>query len=158
MKLAILVVLVAASATGCTTFMSWLSGLPPVTEERCKSFDPFQFGLADGETAQRPGEKFEFWDKDCRQMGVKMSRPEYDRGYEIGLKNYCSCERGFEAGAKDEILGLKAQYMICKRAEFKYFEAGFNAGSGQKIPPEQIPSRAIDHCAKAQISSPSLAR
>lgn len=143
---------------GCTTFMSWLSGLPPVTEERCKAFNMFEFGYGDGQTAQRPGERFEFWDKDCRWAGVRLNRTEYDRGYEQGLRSYCSCEKGFEAGVKEEYLEMKGQYAVCRRVEYKIYEAGYKAGKGEKIPADQIAHRATEYCAKMKIEEPSLAR
>jgi hypothetical protein len=145
--LKIVLLTLGMSLSGCTTFMSWLVGLPPVTEDRCKAFNMFQIGLADGETAQRPGERFDFWDKDCRQVGVHLNRPEYDRGYEQGLRNYCSCERGFEAGAKEEYLELKGQYAICRRAEYKLYEAGHKAAAGLKIPKDEIKTEAAKRCA-----------
>lgn len=145
-------VLSAVLLSGCTSFMSWLTGLHPVTEERCQKLNMFQIGLTDGETVQRQGEKFFFWDKDCRLVGVKLNRPDYDRGYEQGLKTYCSCERGFEAGVREEYLELKGQYAICRKAEYRVFELGYKAGKGRKIPSTEIPSQAIEACGVGSLT------
>lgn len=142
----------ALALMGCTSFMSWLTGLHPVTEERCQKLNMFQIGLTDGETVQRQGEKFFFWEKDCRWVGVTLNRVDYDRGYEQGLKTYCSCERGFEAGVKEEYLELKGQYALCRKSEYRVFELGYKAGKGRKISAAEIASQAQEACGVGSLT------
>lgn len=124
---------VIIGSTGCSTQVAWLLKMQPVTEERCKALSMFQLGLADGELNNPRGDRFFFWDKDCRGVGVRLDRAEYDRGYEQGQRVYCSCENGFLKGATDSTLELQGQYANCTRAQYKDFEAGFQIGTSVKV-------------------------
>ena len=73
---------------GCNSIVTKIlpPDFKPVTKERCEALNFYELGKADGLTAQRPGEKFDFWNKDCAQVGFKVSREEYDRGYQEGIQ------------------------------------------------------------------------
>lgn len=116
---------------GCSTtdrFLQMFVPGEPVTKDRCLSFDMFQMGEKEGLEGVRRGGKFEFWDKDCRAFGVKLSREDYDRGYDQGIKQFCSCEKGFSSGVHDEVLGLKSQYYICEKEAYEDFSRGYTEG------------------------------
>lgn len=114
---------------GCASF--WRGVVPgePVTAERCRRLDLAAIGYKDGESGQRRGEKFEFWMKDCRGVGVRLDRATYDEGYDRGLEAYCGCEAGFKSGVRGEYLEMKGQYQLCTRARYGVFALGHAAGA-----------------------------
>lgn len=124
-------VLVALFLAGCASTVARITGLEPVTQERCQAKDVRQMGFDDGKTGQRIGERFEFWVKDCAGVGVRLDRKAYDDGYAEGLSSYCSCENGFLAGVKDEYTEFKLQYLMCKKPLFQQFLSGHEFGKLQ---------------------------
>lgn len=114
---------------GCASEVSKFLGFgAPVTKERCEAMDLRKMGYEDGKTGQRAGEKFDFWVKDCRALGAKFDRAEYDQGYAEGMKYYCSCPHGFLAGVRGEYTEIKGQFFNCPRREYWSFERGHAAG------------------------------
>lgn len=100
----------------------------PVTAVRCQNLDARKLGFEDGRVGNRSGERFEFWAKDCAAFSVRLSRELYKAGYNDGLKIYCSCETGFTAGAQGEFTALKAQFLMCSKAEHANFVRGVELG------------------------------
>ncbi len=127
LKLTSLMMLVSLS--GCA---SWIQGffpeLEPVTASRCQKLDLKQLGFKDAEIGQRTGDKFDFWKKDCLGAGVTLDRAAYDAGYSEGLKIYCSCEKGFASGVRDEFTEMRGQYYSCTRPEYAVFLKGHTEG------------------------------
>lgn len=118
---------------GCAHEVAQFIGVgAPVSKERCESLDLNKMGFADGELGQKNGDKFSFWEKDCRQVGLKLDRDAYDKGYADGLLVYCGCESGFKSGVHDEVLGFKGQYFMCSKAQFKFFEDAHVEGAKLK--------------------------
>lgn len=114
---------------GCASTMAKILPIgEPVTKERCVAFSMDEFGQRDGREARRPGEKFESWQQDCKAFGVRFDRAEYDRGYEKGLAQYCSCERGFDMGVRNQFTEIRGQYFMCQRTEYSHFLRGFDVG------------------------------
>jgi hypothetical protein len=114
---------------GCASVVQqWIPGVEPVTAERCEKLDLKGMGYKDGEIGQRPGDRYDFWMKDCRSVGVRLNRDLYDEGFAEGLKVYCSCEKGFNAGVRDEFTEMQGQYYSCVKKEFAVFLQGHAAG------------------------------
>ena len=114
---------------GCASTMAKIIPIgEPVTKERCEKLDMHQMGFTDGELGQRIGDKYEFWTKDCRSMGVVLNREVYNKGYDEGLHFYCSCQKGFSSGVHGEVIELKGQYLACTKAEYQEFSRGHELG------------------------------
>lgn len=125
MKRALLVA-IALGACGCTHFFSKVLPMgEPVTQERCEALDMKKIGYKDGEEGQAKGAKFEFWQNDCRSLGVSLNRAAYDQGYGEGAIAYCGCEMGFRNAIHGETLGLKAQYFACPKEQYGSYARGF---------------------------------
>lgn len=84
-----------------------------ITRERCESLDYYNMGLVDGTEAQRRGLKLESWKWDCKSFKIVPKEDDYNKGYDIGIDKYCSCENGFASGIRAEIGELKGQYYVC---------------------------------------------
>lgn len=148
--------------TGCASVWQQIlpPGFEPVTRERCEALDMRAIGEADGKNAQRAGDKFDYWKKDCRNVGVNLDRALYDEGYARGLEQYCSCEEGFISGAKEEFEELRGQFQSCGKAMYKEFVRGRDLGKKEvstieekvreatvkKIPPEELRARGVAAC------------
>lgn len=114
---------------GCASTVSKILPIgEPVTKERCEQIDVKALGFKDAKNGQRPGDKFDFWKKDCAAFGVTLDRALYDQGYQEGMAYYCSCENGFVAGVKEEIAEFKKQFMLCSKADYKHFISGHQMG------------------------------
>lgn len=100
----------------------------PVTKERCQQLDVRQIGYRDGEQGQRRGNKYDFWLKDCRSIGATLNRDLYNQGYDEGVKLYCSCEKGFGSGVREQFTEMQGQYYTCTRKEYEIFLKGHEAG------------------------------
>ncbi|MFN7728978.1 MAG: DUF2799 domain-containing protein [Bdellovibrio sp.] len=115
--------------SGCASQLSSFLGFgAPVSSQRCRAMDLEKMGLEDGRTGQRPGEKYDFWIKDCRIAGVPLDRALYDKGYAEGIKSYCSCEAGFAAGVRDEYTEIKGQFFNCPKVDYAVYMQGHEAG------------------------------
>ena len=115
--------------TGCSSFMTWLiPDAKPITKERCEQVNVYEVGLKDGREGQRFGDRFEFWDHDCRPFKVKIDKNKYSEGYKQGLSEYCSCEDGFRSGLKDQVEELKAQFYMCEKESRKIYFWSFKEG------------------------------
>lgn len=113
--------------SGCTYFFTKVIPMgEPVTKERCEALDMHKIGYKDGEEGQNRGDKYDFWRNDCLSLHVTPDRAAYDRGYDEGLKSYCSCELGFKNAIHGEILGLKAQYFVCSKAQYAEYSRAFD--------------------------------
>ncbi|MBX3019046.1 MAG: DUF2799 domain-containing protein [Bdellovibrionaceae bacterium] len=144
MKRGILAGLLALSVlTGCASTVAKI--LPfgePVTKERCEAFSVHDFGVKDGAEARKRGERFESWQGDCRAFGVKFDRAEYERGYDEGLANYCSCEKGFTVGVKGGFAELRGQYFMCESKQYAHFHRGF--AEGKKLDKDETLVRKVN--------------
>ena len=114
---------------GCASTMAKIIPVgEPVTKERCEKLDMKKIGFDDGEVGHRNGDKFEYWTRDCRPLGVNLSKETYDRGYAEGLQFYCSCEKGFSSGVHNEVIELKGEYLACSKDEYQNFYRGHELG------------------------------
>lgn len=125
-------------------------------------------GEQDGRVGNRPGEKLDFWKRDCGPFGVEFNRPLYDEGYNNGLKTYCSCEEGFMVGVRGQFEELKGQFLACPKAMYKTFIAGRDLGTKEfpnhtemnrdielkKYSEEDLKSRAVKGCQALNPDSP----
>lgn len=129
----VFIILVSLFAAGCAHEVAQFIGVgAPVSKERCESLDLNKMGFLDGEQGQKNGDKFSFWEKDCRQVGLKLDHEAYDKGYSEGLLVYCGCESGFKSGVHDEVLGFKGQYFMCSKSQFNFFETAHAEGTKLK--------------------------
>lgn len=124
-----LVVLSVGAVCSCASTVAKIFPVgEPVTAERCQALDLKDLGYKDGSEGQRSGPRFDFWSPDCRAFGVKLDRALYEGGYADGITNYCSCEKGFAAGVRNELNEFRGQYYICKRVDYARFIKGHAAG------------------------------
>lgn len=114
---------------GCASDVARVLGYgAPLSAERCRSLNLYQIGFYDGENGQRSRDKFDFWFKDCRTVGVVLDAKIYDEGYALGLEKFCSCQSGIRSAMNKEILELKSQYFMCGKEDFAQFSRGFGLG------------------------------
>ncbi len=117
-------------------------------------------GLKDGQEGQRLGQRWDFWKKDCAALGVSWDRQRYNDGYVAGLGEFCSCEKGFDSGIREEYIETKAQFYTCQKDQFISFSRGHglakpfvdNPSLSKKINPYKIDYLQDAIAAKAKES------
>lgn len=150
--------------TGCASVWQQIlpPGFAPVTRERCEALDLRAIGETDGKNAQRAGDKYDYWKKDCGTFGVTLDRAAYDEGYAQGLARYCSCEEGYISGMKEEFEELRGQFQSCGKQLYKEFLRGRELGKKavstieekareatvKRISPEELRAQGVTACAQ----------
>lgn len=161
----VLMTAILLEVSGCASFVAKVFPFgEPVTRERCLAIDTYQMGFKDGADGQRSGEKLDFWRGDCRPFGVRLDEGKYAKGYDDGMAAYCSCEKGFSSGVRDEFAEMRGQYFMCSRAAYSRFLKGHAAGLEFKDDaslvqhPTAVKTEFVDAAitAKAQQICPTL--
>lgn len=121
LKLALvsLVTVAAVSLTACSS----------ISTTECQTASPQSWrdrGISDGSYGYYPT-RFQSYVNECQAVGVQPNREMWERGYQEGLKRYCSAENAYSDG----VAGLKLSN-VCPahlQAELAYYHArGQRAG------------------------------
>jgi hypothetical protein len=99
-----------------------LVGCATVSKEDCLVTDWFETGRMDGMRG-KPRTAFHNRAKSCLEHGVNADRLAYYQGHDMGLKSYCTEQKGFELGSK----GL-AYPSVCSSQFEKNFRSGYQNG------------------------------
>jgi hypothetical protein len=99
-----------------------VAGCASVSKEDCLLTDWYEFGRMDG----RQGKSriaFQGRAKACLEHGISADRQAYYKGHDLGLKYYCTEQKGFELGQK----GLPYN-SVCPLQLEPNFRAGYDKG------------------------------
>lgn len=99
-----------------------LVGCATVSKEDCLVTDWFETGRMDGMHG-KPRTAFHDRAKSCLEHGVNADRQAYYQGHDLGLRSYCTEQKGFELGRK----GLAYQ-SICPLQFEEKFRTGYYNG------------------------------
>ncbi len=83
--------------TALTTAILALSGCKTISEDACLSGNWEAIGLKDGANGRSP-DRLSKIAKSCGKYGAVVDNAAYLSGYEAGLPQYCTFQRGFERG------------------------------------------------------------
>ena len=97
-------------------------GCSTVSKEDCLLTDWYEIGRLDGRQGQ-PRTAFQGRAKACLEHGINADRQAYYNGHDLGLKYYCSEQKGFELGQK----GLPYK-SVCPLQLEPDFRAGYQKG------------------------------
>ena len=98
------------------------AGCVSVSKEDCLLTDWYEVGRVDGRQG-KPRTTFQGRAKACLEHGISADRQAYYNGHDLGLKYYCSEQKGFELGQK----GLPYQ-SVCPLQLEPDFRAGYQKG------------------------------
>jgi hypothetical protein len=93
-----------------------------VSKEDCLLIDWYEVGRLDGRLG-KPRTAFQGRAKACLEHGINADRQAYYQGHDLGLKYYCSEQKGFELGQKG--LPYKSNCPLQLEADFR---AGYQKG------------------------------
>lgn len=99
-----------------------LVGCATVSKEDCLVTDWFETGRMDG-LHGKSRTAFQNRAKSCLEYGINADRQAYYRGHDMGLKSYCTEQKGFELGSK----GL-AYPSVCSTQFEDTFRTGYQKG------------------------------
>ena len=98
------------------------AGCASVSKEDCLLTDWYEIGRVDGRQG-KPRTTFQGRAKACLEHGISADRQAYYNGHDLGLKYYCSEQKGIELGQK----GLPYQ-SVCPLQLEPDFRAGYHKG------------------------------
>jgi hypothetical protein len=99
-----------------------VAGCASVSKEDCLLIDWYEYGRMDGRQG-KPRTAFQGRAKACLEHGISADRQAYYKGHDLGLKYYCTEQKGFELGQK----GL-AYNSVCPLQLEPDFRAGYHKG------------------------------
>ena len=99
-----------------TGLFAALSSCATMNEEQCKKANWLEIGRGDGSSGQ-PSSRIAEHSKACAKHGIKADAGEYDKGYQEGVRTYCTPENAMEIGRSG-----KMSFATCP----KDLEADFN--------------------------------
>ena len=99
-----------------------IAGCATVSKEDCLLTDWYEIGRLDGRQG-KPRTTFQGRAKACLEHGINADRGAYYKGHDLGLKYYCTEQKGFELGQQ----GL-AYNSVCPINLEKGFRAGYDKG------------------------------
>lgn len=70
-----------------------------ISADKCQSTDWFAVGRDTGFKGQ-PSDKIMSTQKDCQKKGVDISLEQYQKGWQMGIGQYCSQDNAFNLGFK----------------------------------------------------------
>ena len=87
------------SVPATLALMAVIAACQPIAPEACPGADWYGIGVVDGE-AGRQSRVAQFADVCVQQAGIVPDREAYEEGRSLGLRTYCTIDRGFEEGRK----------------------------------------------------------
>ena len=99
-----------------------IAGCASISKEDCMLTDWYEIGRLDGRQG-KPRTAFHGRAKACLEHGINADRQAYYSGHDLGLKYYCTEQKGFELGQKG--LPYKSVCPINLEADFR---AGYDRG------------------------------
>jgi hypothetical protein len=103
---------------------------------QCEKLDWHEIGRADGAVGA-PAEKIKEHSKSCQALLSEDQLALYENGYNVGLNQFCTSTRGFEAGKTNQ-----AYYNVCPWSLEPKFLSGYNFG--KKVHTLLQENRAVD--------------
>ncbi|MEZ4526388.1 MAG: DUF2799 domain-containing protein [Desulfobacterales bacterium] len=85
-------------------FCLWIAlagGCASLSEDQCRHANWYDIGFRDGLKGYRADYVFQHGEA-CAKYGISVNRPEYSRGYEEGLKQYCIPSNGYMMGLQGQ--------------------------------------------------------
>ncbi|MCL1036189.1 DUF2799 domain-containing protein [Shewanella submarina] len=98
--------------------LSILSGCASMDQSECNHADWLSQGLTDGQSGQ-PENTYSLYADDCAEFGVSVSVPEYKKGWQQGIAQYCTRDNGWSVG----ISGGYYQNACPKSLEAEFYSA-----------------------------------
>ncbi|MBC76102.1 MAG: hypothetical protein CME64_08805 [Halobacteriovoraceae bacterium] len=113
-----------------------LNGCSSLSKEDCANQNWFELGRSDamgGEANPKTSE----YANDCSEYGMQIKGKDYIKGFQVGLKKYCTYENGQDLGEDGE-----APHPRCEKLNPK-FKKGYSVGL-EKFKREQLRSELIE--------------
>lgn len=105
------------------TILLVLSACASISEEECLAADWYSIGVEDGSKGY-PMSRIGAYRKDCAEVGVAPDAEQYGEGRLVGLRSFCTYERGYAEGKR----GARNQ-AVCPPGPLEAeFTQGYNAG------------------------------
>lgn len=98
--------------------------VPHLTAEQCLSIDWFQMGVNDGIQAQTHDLNRDM--QDCAKYNITINTAAYQRGYQQGLKQFCTFQKGLQLGSQGA-----ANPHLCAGMAGADFDRGWRRGVAQ---------------------------
>lgn len=68
-----------------------------MNQGQCETADWFNQGVDDGVSGHTDS-RYESYNKDCAEFGVRVDRKAYLSGWEVGIAEYCTANNGYDEG------------------------------------------------------------
>ena len=112
----------------CLSLIVFYSFVSCVTNERvqkdhCEGLNTYKQGYSDALRGQS-SDDFKEIINSCAKYEVKLSQDDYNKGYQEGIKNFCTKKRGYDWGASG-----KKSLGICAGANIEQFSKGYEEGN-----------------------------
>jgi hypothetical protein len=91
----------AAGAAVCLLLAFALSGCASMSESQCRQADWSARGLADGREG-RSAQRLDDHVEACAKIGVAPDRTAWDKGWEQGIRSYCTASSGWREGLRNQ--------------------------------------------------------
>lgn len=78
-----------------------LAGCASLSQEQCEHGDWFSIGQGDGNSGKWAS-RIAKHNHACEEYGIEINRAEYMRGWNDGIRNYCTAASGFSLGKRGE--------------------------------------------------------
>ncbi len=89
-----------------------LTGCQTISPEECKMADWYNRGANDGSEGVKAS-VIQTYRSECAEAGVKVNSVEWRKGYEQGLRSYCTAENGYLVGSEG-----RNYYGVCQNSKF----------------------------------------
>lgn len=103
-------------------WMVVLSGCATLSESQCRIQDWYGIGMDDGLQGYR-SDRMASHQEACAEYGVTVNRDAYLKGYDEGLRRFCTPANGYALGREG-----KPYYGVCTGPEAVDFQDAYNQG------------------------------
>ncbi|MDD7970545.1 DUF2799 domain-containing protein [Roseinatronobacter alkalisoli] len=100
-----------------------LASCASISREECLQGDWTAIGLRDGAAGERPDMQFERHQRQCAKVDVAPERSAWQRGYDQGLRQFCTPLSGLAEGQRGRI-----NRNLCPAAQAAGFDEGHALG------------------------------
>ncbi|NVK33975.1 MAG: DUF2799 domain-containing protein [Rhodobacteraceae bacterium] len=100
-----------------------LAGCASLSESECQVGDWYSIGKSDGYSGYVSYERLGKHNKACREHGIAIDQQQYQLGYQAGLADYCTFQRGLSEGK-----GGKTYAGVCQGDSDIIFREGYALG------------------------------
>lgn len=105
------------------TVVIFLSGCAAMNEQECQTASWYDIGLEDG-SAGRPMTNLSAYRQACAKHGVTADAGQYNQGYNEGVINFCTPQKGYNLGRNGQ-----QYYGVCPAPLERPFVSAYQEGN-----------------------------